>query len=213
MLASTKARVQSILSQCPHILREAFLDAFHDTARVFQEPRGTTNGEAAHQGALPFSEWEADEVFPDRVTDLVSLQTFTAIALRMSYLAPVERLLQASPLRQSPLSHAIDLAFSMKMYKVQPTPVPEPEFDPNSDDNVSLRAWWTIVMLDRWNAIGTGSMHRIPGECVNIVPGLKPVLGTSGYVLVREYIPSLISAPQAGGFGVVAVAPEPFFLV
>ncbi|KAH8884643.1 hypothetical protein GQ53DRAFT_385721 [Thozetella sp. PMI_491] len=184
VLATTKARVESILSQCPSALRDACLEAFQEMIQPFQSPTDDTKSKPRAAVRL-LAEWEAVDPPLDRVTDLVSLQVLLMLAIRDSLASPAVQSQHGAASRKSALSRAISLGFSMKMYAALPDPVPEPEFDANSDENVALRAWWTVFLLDRWDAIGTGSFMLIPEESTNLVPGLKPVLGTAGYKLIQ----------------------------
>ncbi len=150
----------------------------------FQAPEG--DAKSGPRAAIRLlAEWESEDPSPDKATDLVSLQILTMLAIRDSLISPAAKE-RAAASRQSALTRAIGLGFSMKMYAALPDPVPGPEFDSNSDEHVSLRAWWTVFLLDHWEGIGSGSNMRIPEKSTNLVPGLKPVLGTPGYKLVRK---------------------------
>ncbi len=90
--------------------------------QLFYAPSGLVGKEQDLVTSPSFSEWEADEIAPDKVTDLVSLQIFITMGIRASHLTPTTKIQRASASRHPPLSRAIDLGFTMKMYSALPTP-------------------------------------------------------------------------------------------
>jgi hypothetical protein len=95
------------------------------------------------------------------------------------------------------LGAAIDLARSMRLRLAQADHAAIDQSDPDSDDKVAIRAWWTLVMLDRWRSIGTADETMIHNDSVVIVAGLRSVFGEAGYSLIRESIPKCIYIHEA----------------
>jgi len=183
VLARTKARVQSLISQCPPSLQDAFCDAVLDFARPFLRLSALFNGETGTSTQQSLTEWELERHPRSPATDLVYFQTTVMMALDQEY---------RGRLRSSPgpalLGKAAGLGYSLRLHLATPDSVPSPELDPDSDHNVALRAWWTLVAFDRWNAIGTGVPTIISNETAVILPGLKHIVGEGVYQLIRKLV-------------------------
>ncbi len=134
------------------------------------------------------SEWEAERKPRSAVTDLVRFQTLvmTLIAVDCHGIASVKGVL-GGPSKSEILGRAVGLGFSMKLYLREIDPDPNPELDPNSDDNVALRAWWVLVMLDRWNAVSTATPLLISNDNVVDRPGLLHIAGDVVLCLTRTF--------------------------
>lgn len=62
----------------------------------------------------------------------------------------------------------------------------EEGFDLNSDDNVGLRVWWVLVMLDRWDVVGRGRLMFMLNDMVVVLFGLKVVVGEGVWEFISE---------------------------
>ena len=186
VLAGTKARVDSLISQCPPALQEAFCTAFLDLLQPFLPSASQTDGEIpASYHSL--SQWESEGHQPSSVTNLVFLQTLVMIAIDLDHkggAAAKEQL--GGTLKLMILGKAAGLGYAMRLHLAAPDPIPGPELDPDSDANVMLRAWWMLVVLDRWNAIGTGSPAVINNDMLMILPGLRYIMGDVVYQLISK---------------------------
>ncbi|KAK4130944.1 hypothetical protein BT67DRAFT_409669 [Trichocladium antarcticum] len=203
VLASTKMRVQSLLYQLPLALQSAFYNALSAMVKPFLP--GPENQASGHVFAAcrQLNEWEAERLPRSAATDLVRLQTLVMviIALDGQGIASVKGEL-GGPSKAEIIGRAVGLAYSMRLHLRQVDPDASPELDPNSDDNVALRAWWVLVMLDRWNAIGTATPTLINNESVVTLPGLKHIVGDVVYALIQtSYV--------LGYFIPIALAPPP----
>ncbi|KAK3349289.1 hypothetical protein B0T25DRAFT_457525 [Lasiosphaeria hispida] len=184
VLAGTKARVQSLISQCPAPLQEAFCNVFLDLIHPFLPSSPHTNGDTPSSSKLP-SQLESERQ-RSAVTDLVYLQTLIMMVIAADHRGTAAAKGQvAGPSKLSIIGQAAGLGFSMRLHLSQPGPVPSPELDPDSDDNVALRAWWTLVALDRWNAMGTAMPAMISQDQVVLLPGLKHIVGDAVYNLSK----------------------------
>jgi hypothetical protein len=81
------------------------------------------------------------------------------------------------------LSRAVTLANSMRLWKMADMTVAA---DPDSDAQLCVRIWWSLVLLDRWHAAGTGKPMLIPDSSVVIPAGLDAIVGESRYYLIRK---------------------------
>jgi hypothetical protein len=126
--------------------------------------------------------WRHVDDPPSVVADLVHLQTLILMAMATTAHGPSYR--PKSPF----LGAAIDVARSMKLRFRQVDSAAGDESNSDLEDKAAVRAWWTLVMLDRWRAVGAADETMIHNDSVVIVTGLKSVLGEAGYSLIRESI-------------------------
>ncbi|KAK4249709.1 hypothetical protein C7999DRAFT_39194 [Corynascus novoguineensis] len=186
VLASSKARVQSLLWQAPPGLQNAFYNAFFSMIKHFLPgPAGPVDGDPAITWRL-LTEWEAECKPRSSVTDMVRLQTLVMAAISVDFhgIAPAKGQPRA-PSKAEILGRAVGLGYSMDIYRWPVDPHPNSELDTNSDDNVALRAWWVLVMLDRWHALGMAKPPLIANQAGVARPGLKHIVGDAVYALIR----------------------------
>ncbi|KAK3995306.1 glucose transport transcription regulator RGT1 [Cladorrhinum sp. PSN332] len=187
VLASTKARVQLLLWQSPFTLQNAFYQAFFAMVRPFLgvDANSHAAGDPLVANRL-LGEWEAEGGQRSTATDLVRLQTLVmmVIATDCHGIAAVKGQ-PGGPWKAEILGKAVGLGYSMRLNLREVEPLDSPDLDPNSDDNVALRAWWVLVMLDRWNAVGTATPLLISNDSVVILPGLKHIVGDVVLALIR----------------------------
>lgn len=185
-LAGTKERVEAQLSQCPSLLQAAFVDAFYGTMQSCVSAPGLyTTGDISSTTRI-VAEWESDPS-PSRnsLANLVHLQTLILMAIATdNYGPPCLKGEHGGPSKASILGRAVGLAYSMRLHMASLEATSYVQGD--SDESIAIRTWWTLVMLDRWNAVSTASPLFIPNDSVVILPGLVSVLGESVYHLARE---------------------------
>jgi len=194
VLASSKARVQSLLWQLPSGLQNAFYNAFFSMIKHFlPDSDSQLDGDPAITWRL-LTEWEAEGKPRSSVTDTVRLQTLVMAAISVDFHGATSTKVQISgPSKTEILGRAVGLGYSMNLYRRQIDPDPSSELDPNSDDNVALRAWWVLVMLDRWNALGMAKPPLVADQLAMAQPGLKHIAGDVVYALIRmSYILALV---------------------
>lgn len=61
-----------------------------------------------------------------------------------------------------------------------------PVVDTETDECLRVRAWWTLIILDRWNAISSATRLVIPGDAVVLPHNLKSVFGEANYRFTCE---------------------------
>ncbi len=188
LLAASRARVEDRLLQCPPSLRDAFVEALYGTMQSFVSVPGLyTNGDISSASRL-ITEWESDLSPRTPIMNLVHLQTLILTAITTDNYGPSSlKGEHGGASKPSVLGRAVGLAYSMRLHVPRSETTPDAELDLESDENVATRAWWTLVMLDRWNAISTSSPLFIPNDSVVIVPSLSTLLGEGVYHLAREY--------------------------
>ncbi|KAI1766981.1 hypothetical protein GGR53DRAFT_175212 [Hypoxylon sp. FL1150] len=186
LLAASKARVEGQLAQCPPPLRDAFVEALYGTMQSFVSVPGLyTNGDISSATRL-VADWESDSSPRTSIMNLVHLQTLILIAISTDNYGPSSlKGEHGGPPKASILGRAVGLAYSMRLHASGFEANVDVQPEPDSNENIAIRAWWTLVMLDRWNAIGTASPLFIPNDSVVILPSLSSVLGVNVYHLAR----------------------------
>ncbi|RCI17385.1 hypothetical protein L249_2676 [Ophiocordyceps polyrhachis-furcata BCC 54312] len=164
ILPSNTWRMQSLLSQCPSSLREAF--------RIALLAATQQGGDVKHADAL-LREWENGDGPSSRAADMVHSQTLLLLSMDAD-----RRGLSTLP---SLLARAVALANSTKLWKLGITDAT----DGDSDDAMALRIWWSLILMDRWHAAGTGKPLLIPNSSVVAGAGLMAVLGEVCFYLTR----------------------------
>jgi hypothetical protein len=186
ILASNSFRVQALIAPCPVHLREAFLEAFYAALKHTRELPPGTSGDTRTANKL-LTEWEADNNTRSYNTDLVHLQTLLLMAIETDSHGPAAiRGHPAGLLKGAFIGRALALSYSMGLHTAAIDANPE-ELDGDMQDMVALRAWWSLVMLDRWHAIGAGIPAQIPPNTAVILAGHKLIMGEGPYALMREY--------------------------
>lgn len=187
-LAGTKERVEAQLSLCPSLLQDAFIEAFYGTMQSCVSAPGLyTTGDISSTTRI-VAEWESDpSSHRNRLTNLVHLQTLILMAIATdNYGPPSLKGEHGGPSKASILGRAVGLAYSMRLHMASLSASPHANRNSDSDESIAVRTWWTLVMLDRWNALSTASPLLIPNDSVVILPGLVSVLGENVYHLARE---------------------------
>ncbi|KAI8628421.1 hypothetical protein F5Y19DRAFT_138750 [Xylariaceae sp. FL1651] len=204
VLARNKERIEAQLSQCPPLLRDAFTEAFYSTMQSFVSAPGLyTNGDIGSATRL-IAEWESDPSPRNSLRNLVHLQALILTAIGTDNYGPSSlKGEHGGPSKASVLGRAVGLAYSMRLHLASLDTSTDVEPDDDSDESIAIRAWWTLVMLDRWNAISTASPLFIPNDSVVILPGLIPLLGENGYHVIRlsnilgHFAPVSLTPPRA----------------
>ncbi|KAK8855795.1 transcriptional regulatory protein [Apiospora arundinis] len=202
LLATSKDRLEAQLTQCPSTLRDAFIEALHGAMQTFPSFTGPYASGDMVNATRMITEWEVDVSKRPYVTNLVHLQTLILIAIATDNYGPGSlKGEHGGAAKASILGRAVGLAYSMRLHVAQVDQAQDLDLD--SDENVAVRAWWTLVSLDRWNAISTASPLLIPNDSVVILPGLSSLLGENGYHLVRlsnilgHFAPVALAPPKA----------------
>jgi hypothetical protein len=187
-LAETKGRVEAQLSQCPPLLQDAFIEAFYGTMQSCVSAPGLyTNGDVGSATRI-VADWESDPSPRSPLMHLVHLQTLVLMAIGTDNYGPsCLKGEHGGPSKGSMLGRAVGLAYTMRLHMASLGTSTDIEQDNDSDESIAIRTWWTLVMLDRWNAISTASPLLIPNDSVVILPGLISVLGENVYHVIRKY--------------------------
>jgi len=128
-------------------------------------------------------EWKAGPGRPRSVAQqILYLQTLILLALE----ADNRPFSEAGSDAAHFIGVAITAANTSRLYHARYEPKLDGEEEVDSDEQLRVRIWWTLVVLDRWSAVGTGSRLLISEETVVLYPDLKLTLGESQWHLMRK---------------------------
>ncbi|CAK7265868.1 hypothetical protein SEPCBS57363_001801 [Sporothrix epigloea] len=215
-LPSDRSRLLEILTDCPRFLQDALVVALRAVANALTSAAPT--GLARLANAL-LAQWEIDGGPRTSLHNLVHLQTLLLLAIEADTHGPAALKGHHGCLSKTALlSRAVAVAYEMDLPKEQlgasvaeissaaakSSQIIATGADASSQSDteahLALRAWWSLVVLDRWNAIALGKALLIPFRTVVLSPGLRTLLGEPAfqftklsYLLGSSIAPSLAS--------------------
>ncbi|KAJ6256155.1 hypothetical protein Dda_8990 [Drechslerella dactyloides] len=152
---------------------------------------------------LAFSAQYEDPASRSIADNLVYLQTLIFLILEADNRGPAAIKGQFGPPRALWLGAAIGLAYNLRLHHGNAGAGPSGGDHDDSDEKLGRRAWWALVVLDRWNAVSTSSPLHIPDSSVVLLPEDQALLGTAAYHITRlsmilgHLAESLTSSDQA----------------
>lgn len=214
LLPAVKSRLQEQLGQCSLLLREAFIEALNATMKSFAVPNAEGDSRAANR---LLGDWEAETAERSTVSDLIHLQTLILMIIEADNHGPASLKGQhPGPSKSSLIGRAVGVAYSLSLQRshIDSSIDVQPELD--TDHVLGIRAWWILVIIDRWNAIGTADPMMIPNDTVTLSAGLKLVFGEAIYrfimlsYIIGHWLPASLTAPESLGPGSGAAASAAF---
>lgn len=179
VLPASKARLQVYLAQCSGMLREAFLEALAGTLHSFPAFTSPTAGDVGLAKKM-LVEWELNDDAPrTQASHVVHLQTIMLLLIE----ADVRPAGCADTQKESLLGRAVGTAWALRLHLSRTDKNVDP--DPNSDVNVRIRLWWSLVVLDRWNAISMGTPTMTHRQAAVVQSGVPEILGQVPWLLLR----------------------------
>jgi hypothetical protein len=170
-------------------VREALLEALYATVRnnpssAIRANSSPTNSRRACE-LCTASQFESQDSRAGSSAGLLYLQTVILMALEADNHGPAAKEGQLGPPRAVWVGSAVGLAYNLKLHhnKVGESFA---HGDPDSDEKLGRRAWWVLVILDRWHAISTSSPSFIPDPNVVLLPEDQALIGLTPYHLVRK---------------------------
>lgn len=120
------------------------------------------------------------------ISDLIYIQCLILMIINIDNYGPVAlRNEHEGPTKASLLGRAAGTAYAMGLPQQAMRMVDVPEVE--TDQSIQVRAWWSIVILDRWHSISTATPLLISGDTVVLPQNLKAILGEANYRLTREF--------------------------
>lgn len=159
--------MQSLLAQSPSPIRTAFVSAL---LAVSHSPAGN-----AKLASSLLNDWESG--------DSAALQSGNIVHAQTLLLLIIDADSRASSSLPFLVARAVALANSMKLWKYTAV---DSVSETDSDDQLCVRIWWSLVLMDRWHAAGTGKPSQIPDNSVVAPPGLVNILGEVCFHLTRK---------------------------
>ncbi|QUC23724.1 uncharacterized protein UV8b_07965 [Ustilaginoidea virens] len=184
ILPTDKTTMQSLLSRAPAAVRTAFSLALPCVGQ-------SSSGDAKIASSV-LHEWESSGIARTRATDIVHAQTLLMLIIDADW--------RASSTLPFLLARGVALANTMKLWKM---PTVDVESENDSEDQLCVRIWWSLVLMDRWHAAGTGQPPLISDRSAVIPAGLENIIGEVSFYLLRlskllNRISFVISTLQAG---------------
>lgn len=168
ILPVDRTRLESLLLSCPDTIRSAFINALLAVAQ-------SSSGNVKLASAL-VHDWETSDTPQARVVNIVHAQTLLLLIIDADW--------RCSPSLPSLLARAVALANTMRLWQYTSL---ESAGEPDSDEHLCIRIWWSLVLMDRWHAVGTGQPVLIPSTSVVAPAGLEVVTGDLCFQLTRTF--------------------------
>ncbi|KUI69787.1 hypothetical protein VM1G_05075 [Cytospora mali] len=197
-LPSSKEILNAHLAQCSPSLRNAFVEALNSAIGSFAVRN--VQGSLANANKL-LAEFEAEGGKHSRFSDLIHLQCLILMIINTDNCGPISlRGEHEGPAKATLLGRAAGVAYAMA--------VPQEAIALSEVDNlqsnqcIRVRAWWTLVILDRWNALSTATPLIISGDTVVLPHNLKPIVGEANYrftllaYIMGHWVPASVLAPS-----------------
>lgn len=171
---------------CPAALREAFYEALHSAVRSLPSSTVYNNEPPSPRKAtqlINLAEFESPPA-QSSSTNIIYLQTMLLLATEAENRPPSTSGYDGRS-RSAWLGSAVGVAYSMKLHLHKPFDRLA-ESDPDTDEKLGRRLWWTLVIMDRWHASSTASPSLIPDSSVVVYPEDQALLGDDLYNLARK---------------------------
>lgn len=126
--------------------------------------------------------------------NIIYLQTLILLSLEADNHGPAALRGQTGPPRAAWLGGAVGLAYYLKLHSNR-TRESLVTGGADSDDKLGRRAWWCLVVLDRWHAISTASPLFIPDSSIALLPEDQALLGAVPFHVTRMYFYILFAYP------------------
>lgn len=172
ILAGTRERQQALLAQTPSPVRSAFIAALSAVGQ-------SSIGDVQHASDL-LHEWESSDAPRSRAAEIVHAQSLLLLIIDADW--------RSGATLPFLLARAVALANSMKLWK---SSVGDDAEGAESDDALCVRIWWSLVLMDRWYAAGTGKPSQIPDHSVVAHAGLENTVGETCFYFIRKYLIAL----------------------
>lgn len=114
---------------------------------------------------------------------ITSLQTAIMMIISIDIAGPAS-LHAPGPQRGAWFGHANSIAQSLKLYTLKMT---TENLDKDTPEAVSRRAWWTLIVIDRWHSAGTATPQQIPDTVAILDMTDELALARPFYHLARKF--------------------------
>jgi hypothetical protein len=129
-------------------------------------------------------------------TNLAYLQILLLLAIEAGNHVPGAARGQVAHSQSVWIGGAVGLAYELKLHEYK-SPVTD---DPDSDERLGRRIWWSLVVMDRWHASSMSTPLLFPDSAIVLMPEDQSLLGESLYHLIRKNL-SLLFATYTNNSG------------
>lgn len=181
-LPSSKDILNSHLAHCSPHLRGAFIEALNSAIGSFAVR--DVQGSLASANRL-LADFEVEGGRKSQISGLVHLQCLILMIINTDNVGPPSLTGEhEGPAKASLLGRAAGVAYAMSV--PQEATALDGVSDVESDQCIRVRAWWTLVILDRWNALSTATPLIISGDTIVLPSNLKPIVGEANFRFTCE---------------------------
>lgn len=175
--------MSSRLVQCSITLQNAFVEALNSTMKSFAAVENVP-GRLVYANRL-LAEFDGEGGRHNPASDIIYLQCLILMIINVDNLGTISLSREhEGPAKASLLGRAAGLAYAIGVPHEAMTATFASADE--SDQCIRVRAWWTLVVLDRWNAISTSTPLIISGDAIVLPHHLKPILGEANYRFTRK---------------------------
>lgn len=167
-------------------MRNALLDALycavrvHPASTVRSKPSVTAKTVSESVSAIQGDD-KSVKTFP---TNLLLLQIFILLTIEADTRGPARMLGLAGTPKSQWLGQAVGLAYNLRLHTVPMKDTFDTE-DSDRDEKLCRRAWFVLVILDKWNLMSTSSPPMIKETYISLEHGDRELLGDGAYWLVK----------------------------
>lgn len=181
-LPSSKDILNSHLVHCSPNLRSAFIEALNSAIGSFAVR--DVQGSLANANRL-LADFEVEGGRKSQISSLVHLQCLILMIINTDNVGPPSLTGEhEGPAKASLLGRAAGVAYAMSV--PQEATALDGVSNVESDQCIRVRAWWTLVILDRWNALSTATPLIISGDTIVLPSNLKPIVGEANFRFTCE---------------------------
>ncbi len=144
----------------------------------------SSSGDVQHASNL-LHEWESSDAPRSRAAEIVHAQSLLLLIIDADW--------RSGTTLPFLLARAVALANTMKLWKSSGV---DATLDADSDESLCVRIWWSLVLMDRWYAAGTGKPSQIPDHSVVAPAGLENTVGETCFYFIRTYLEHLLVYAQ-----------------
>lgn len=182
ILPHSNARLKTTLSNCRSSLRQAICEVLPPLVRSLAPSQENAAPQNLSRAAQLVTAFQVEHIPAHSFSEnLVLLQTMLLLAIAAETHTSKTHFKLS---RAAWLGSAAGIAYSLKLH-LHRTSEDSIESDPDSDESMSRRIWWSLVIMDRWHASSTSSPTLVPDGSVVIYPEDQALLGESSYQLAR----------------------------
>lgn len=172
------------LTQCNPLVRHAFTEALDSMVKSFAAVDNVHGCLVTANKMLALFEAEGSKHSP--TSDLIYMQCLILMIINTDNHGPIAlRNEHEGPTKASLLGRAAGTAYAMGL--PQEAMRMGDAIEEETEQNIRVRAWWSLVVLDRWHSISTATPLLISGDTVVLPQHLKAILGEANYRLTREF--------------------------